>query len=354
MKVDKKLKKVILLIDSNIDGAAWIRVNLWKKGLEQLNIESEILFFSKANTNVFIKTLFYVFQVVRLVLMPKNTHFIVYFPLRGVILHLLKKRNFIIEQNEFPIQIREPQTKFKENYSYHKYAAKFISCSNELMTFFKDKLSSNCKTLKISSVVEFDMFSSSDLKSPFAQNNYIVYCGHMGGNKDGVSDLILGFSLFAKKNKSVNLCLIGSASQEEIKNFKNQIKENHIIDRVLLKGNLPHKEIPPYLLNAKILVLARPNNKQAQGGFPSKLAEYLSSGTPVLTTNVGEIPLYIEDKINGYLTDPSNPQMLADKFHHILKDYKTSKKVGKNGQLTAKNHFDIKIQSKRLANFLNT
>ena len=349
----KILDKVVLLIDSNTNGAAWIRVNLWKKGLDQKNINNEIIYFSKSNsTNLLTKSLFYIVQVIRLILMPKSTYFIVYFPLRGFVLKILKRKHFIIEQNEFPIYLRNPQTELTENYSYHSFASKFISCSDELMTFFKHKLSSNCKTLKVSSVVDFDMFSKSNLKSPFSNKKHIVYCGYMGNNKDGVEDLISAFSLFAQKNKSVNLCLIGSASPKEMIKFKNQIKKNRITDRVLITGKLPHKDIPSYLLNAELLVLARPNNKQAQGGFPSKLAEYLSSGTPVLVTKVGEIPYYIKDSVNGYLTDPSNPEMLSEKLHFILKNYERAKKAGKKGQFLAKNEFDLKVQSGRLINFL--
>ena len=351
----KILDKVVLLIDSNANGAAWIRVNLWKKGLDQKKINNEIIFFSKSkSTNLLTKFLFYIVQVIRLSLMSKSTCFIVYFPLRGFILKLLKKKYFIIEQNEFPIYLRNAQTEFTENYSYHSFARKFISCSDELMTFFKNKLSSNCKTLKVSSVVDFDMFSKSNLKSPFSNKKHIVYCGYMGNNKDGVEDLISAFSLFAQKNKSVNLCLIGTASQKEMIKFKNLIKKNSISDRVLITGKLPHKDIPSYLLNAELLVLARPNNKQAQGGFPSKLAEYLSSGTPVLVTKVGEIPHYIKDSVNGYLTDPSNPEMFAEKLHFILKNYSKAKIVGKEGQFLAKNEFDLKVQSGRLVNFLKT
>ena len=347
------MNKVILLIDSNAEGAAWIRVNLWKKGLDQQNIKNEIIYFNKVDSDTFLSKVFYFFyQVIRLILMPKNTSFIGYFPLKGFILNLLKKKDLIIEQNEFPIHLRDPSTKFREDYSYHSFASKFISCSDELLTFFKSSLSDKCKTLKVSTVVEYAKFSQSDLQSPFLGKKYIVYCGYMGGNKDGVKDLITAFSLFAKTNKSVDLCLIGSAQTEEIIKFEKQLAENNISDRVLMTGTLPHKQIPPYLLNAELLVLARPNNKQAQGGFPSKLPEYLSSGTPILVTKVGEIPYYIKDGINGYLTDPSDPVMLSEKFEYILKNYKKAEKVGKRGQILAKNEFDLKIQTERLISFL--
>jgi glycosyltransferase involved in cell wall biosynthesis len=349
------LSKVILLIDSNADGAAWIRVNLWKKGLDRQNIKNEIIYFSNINaSNLLSKIIFYISQVIRLKLMSNNAFFIVYFPVKGFIFKLLNKKYLIIEHNEFPIHLRDPKTKFREDYSYYSNASKFVSCSDELLNFYNDLLSEKCGTLKISSVVEYDMFCKSDLQSPFSDKKYIVYCGNMGSNKDGVEDLISAFSLFSKKNKSVDLCLIGSALPEEMIQIKTQIKKNSIVDRVLLTGKLPHKEIPPYLLNAQLLVLARPNNKQAQGGFPSKLAEYLSSGVPVLVTKVGEIPFYIKDELNGYLTDPSDVIMLANKFEYILNNYKKAKLIGKRGQVLAKNEFDLNIQTERLVDFLKS
>ena len=61
--------------------------------------------------------------------------------------------------------------------------------------------------------------------------------------------------------------------------------------------------MPKYLCNAKLLALARPDSIQAQGGFPTKLGEYLATGRPVVVTKVGEIPDYLEDGVNAFLSD---------------------------------------------------
>ena len=49
-----------------------------------------------------------------------------------------------------------------------------------------------------------------------------------------------------------------------------------------------------------MLVLARPDNIQAKGGFPTKLGEYLATGNPVVVTKVGEIPNYLIDGVNAF------------------------------------------------------
>jgi glycosyltransferase involved in cell wall biosynthesis len=71
------------------------------------------------------------------------------------------------------------------------------------------------------------------------------------------------------------------AQQHLIKNLNQESQIKHVspVDREL---------IPAVLKNAELAVLPRPDSRQARGGFPTKLGEYLASGTPVCVTSVGE------------------------------------------------------------------
>jgi glycosyltransferase involved in cell wall biosynthesis len=68
------------------------------------------------------------------------------------------------------------------------------------------------------------------------------------------------------------------------------IREYRLEGRIQWKGEVPRDQIPAILQHASLLVLPRPESKQAQGGFPTKLGEYLATGNPVCSTRVGEIP----------------------------------------------------------------
>ena len=50
--------------------------------------------------------------------------------------------------------------------------------------------------------------------------------------------------------------------------------------------------------------MARPDSRQARGGFPTKLGEYLATGKPVCVTKVGEITVYLEDNVSAFLAEP--------------------------------------------------
>ena len=102
------------------------------------------------------------------------------------------------------------------------------------------------------------------------------------------------------------------------------------------------------ILEAKILVLPRPDSLQAQHGFPTKLGEYLATGNPTLVTSVGEIPDYLTDNLDCYIAAPGNVESLKNKLLEIIEDYPKAKKVGLRGRKIAEIHFNNMNQTKKI------
>ena len=121
---------------------------------------------------------------------------------------------------------------------------------------------------------------------------------------------------------------------------------------VVFSGKIEPERIPQLLCDASIMVLARPNNLQAQNGFPTKLGEYLATGNPVVVTRVGDIPLFIRDKENGFLATPDDPEDFAQKLSWIANNYDTALQIGKEGQKLVMNEFSYKTQSYKVFNIL--
>lgn len=170
--------------------------------------------------------------------------------------------------------------------------------------------------------------------------DYIAYCGNISIYKDGVDDLIKAYSVFHQKYPLIKLYLIGGFDSESTKNVLIDLcKKYGIIGDVIFTGKISPNEIPQMLVNAKLLVLARPNNLQAQYGFPTKLGEYLATGVPVLVTDVGEISNFIHDKENGYIAIPDNPENLAEKMIYIFENYNEAIGVGNKGKLLSQREF---------------
>jgi glycosyltransferase involved in cell wall biosynthesis len=105
------------------------------------------------------------------------------------------------------------------------------------------------------------------------------------------------------------------------------------------------------MTNAAVLALAKPNNQQSEHCFPTKIAEYLSTGKPVLTTSTGSIPQYLTDKKDSFLTEPNDPDRLAQTLSDIFADYGKAQIVGQNGRKLAQNEFDYTTQVDRIITF---
>ena len=84
-------------------------------------------------------------------------------------------------------------------------------------------------------------------------------------------------------------------------------------------------------MEASMLILPRPMSIQANYGFP-KLGEYLVTGNPVIVTPVGDIPLYLKNKVNAYFTKPGDIESLVDICTKLIENESISEKIGKNGK----------------------
>ena len=236
---------------------------------------------------------------------------------------------------------------------YYKLLIKRLNGIYVISQFLKDYFSKFYQPEKICVVnmtVDITRFNM-ELASPF-YFKYIAYCGTMHGNKDGLEYLINSYSQIVEKT-DLKMVLIGDNSDKRTNNLKALIKEKKIEDKIVFTGSIISSDIPQYLLNADILVLSRPSNKQAKGGFPSKLGEYLITGKPVIVTSVGEIPLFLKDGENSFLVEPYNVDTFSKKIIYVINNYQEALAVGKEGKKVALTHFNYKTESNKLYIFLS-
>jgi trehalose synthase len=81
--------------------------------------------------------------------------------------------------------------------------------------------------------------------------------------------------------------------------------------------------------------------KSTREGFCLAVTEALWKGTPVVASNVGGIPIQIEDSKNGFLVEPHDIKGFADRIIHLLKNPTEAKNMGLKGQETVRQKFLI-------------
>lgn len=119
--------------------------------------------------------------------------------------------------------------------------------------------------------------------------------------------LIGAMNEVVKHRKDVLCIMVGSGKSKN--ELEKQIKKLKLEDHVKLVGGRPHDEIPIWMNAADLFVLPSLNE-----GNPTVMFECLGCGKPFIGTKVGGEPEVITSEDYGYLTEPANPDELAEKI----------------------------------------
>ena len=276
----------------------------------------------------------------------------------GLKMMKMKKHYFFQEMGEFSwIGFDTRYSMYSQKKIHEIYINEFIPglnsmavISNTLGEYYKE-FNPTAKLLHLPMTVEMSRF---DLIKKESSVDYVGYCGTLNCKKDGVDILVRSFIKIMDDFPNLELRIAGPLTPvTDYHTILNIINKSNAIKRVKLLGLYDRNEIPSFLKNSKLLALSRPKSKQAEGGFPTKLGEYLATGVPVCVTNVGEITQYLTHKESAYIAEPNSVKSFADVMRMALEN-PDSKKVGNNGKIVAENQFSSKVQSKRLYKFLGT
>lgn len=258
--------------------------------------------------------------------------------------------------DEFPIPIRdymkdEVPAKMIFNYKHHhkRFAARILM-SNSLKKFYDEKIFP-APTFILNTIIDASRFDIS-LTTVNHSKPYICYMGNLDLRKDNVVNIIDAFYLIESKYSEIELHLYGVPNEEQLSLLLERIDKYKLDTRVIFKGKAKNKDVPNILMNSKILVNSQPITKRAQGGFPTKLGEYLLSAKPAIFTDSGDISLYITDGDQAFIVPPENPAAFAEKIVFILDNYDLATRVGRNGKKFILEKFDAKVQTQQLINFL--
>lgn len=150
---------------------------------------------------------------------------------------------------------------------------------------------------------------------PSVERNGFVFAGRLETMKQ-VDRLIAIYAMLPQKIREENdFFIAGSGTMEnELKAKANELK---VADKVHFMGNIPNEEMQTFDSTKKILLMA-----STREGMPTAIAEALTVGLPVVSTDVGDIKFIIRNGENGFLL-PTDFKMedYVKAILRILEDY---------------------------------
>jgi glycosyltransferase involved in cell wall biosynthesis len=170
---------------------------------------------------------------------------------------------------------------------------------------------------------------------------------------EGLSILLAAASVLKKEGERFQLVISGKAHFGLLcDDVCALVKELDLDDVVVETGWLSSDEVVAGMSAADILVIPKLDDLVNYAGVPTKLAEYLSIGSAIVATRVGDIPFYVQDNKDVLLCVPGDSNSLADKLRMLIRDNSLRNKLCENSRKTAIKYFDFRSISKQLESMM--
>jgi glycosyltransferase involved in cell wall biosynthesis len=169
--------------------------------------------------------------------------------------------------------------------------------------------------------------------------------------KKGFADLIRVCALLAERGKLFGCEIIGEGSLEN--ELRRQIDELGLQNNVLLAGAQPQTQLRRRLAAANVFVL--PSVIDTDGGMdnlPTVIMEAMTTGLPVVSTNIGGIPEMVIENETGFLVQPGDVAGMADAIETVINDSSSAARLGNSGHERARTLFSIEKNVRELCALL--
>lgn len=235
-------------------------------------------------------------------------------------------------------------------FKYDKVNA-VIAISRFLESHFKEK---GKKAIRIPTILDVE-------KIPFNKESKkrslsFVFSGALGHGKDSLVEFMTALNhVKSRLSRKIELNIYGpskEAVREQLE--KNATVMQELGDMVHYHGRIPQNEIPLRLLENDFGIILRPQRESSNAGFPTKLAEYMAAGLPVLANDTGDISLYL-NITNGILLENKSIENVENAILAI--DSMSNEELSdmrKSARYTAEKNFDYRNYMDLLDEFLKT
>lgn len=161
--------------------------------------------------------------------------------------------------------------------------------------------------------------------------------GYLGtfADKDDIDTLIKGFNYCKKHLPNAQLKLIGNAPTNRLQ----LLSQPNIINI----RDVSNEDIHDHLLSCDVLIGIRKNNAFSHYGFPSKLAEYIATGIPVIATPTSDVPELFTDNETIKFVPHGDYQALGEAIIAVKQNPEKHAAIAQNALIWAKENWDPEV-----------
>ena len=183
----------------------------------------------------------------------------------------------------------------------------------------------------------------------------IVFAGSLGKGKENIAPILEAISLLGEDARKLHFNIYGANNAQVLENVGgNQALMDKVAPYVTAHGRIPQQEVEGKFREADYSIFIRPDRQSSHAGFPTKLAESMAVGTPVISNDTGDIGLYLHDGETGFLLQTGTAEELAAAFRKILAmDAQQIGQQRQNARNMALRYFDYREYQKEMEALLH-
>jgi glycosyltransferase involved in cell wall biosynthesis len=170
----------------------------------------------------------------------------------------------------------------------------------------------------------------------------IVSVGRLYARK-GLFTLIESMPVIVRKFPNAKFIISGKGQSNEMNKLVTHAQRLGVKDNIIFTGYFPDKKLPKLYQAADVFAFST-----FYEHHPFAVLEALSTGLPVVTTNVGGIPETISDGKDGFMCQPFNPKQFSDRILYLLEHPAAAQEMAFQARKTIEERFDWRIIVKKV------
>jgi glycosyltransferase involved in cell wall biosynthesis len=213
----------------------------------------------------------------------------------------------------------------------HAGFKRIIVVEKDILNFFDDAGIKNA--VYIPNGVDIGRFAKEKTVIKSDKKVRFLFVGRLEEQK-GCRDLIQATKILIAKTQNFVILIVGDGSQRAI--LDNLTEENNLGNYVTFLGSVEDKKLRELYGTSDVFILP-----SIWEGLPVTLLEAWAAELPVIVTNVGAIRDICEDKRNGLIVRPKDPEGIADAMLRLIEDEELRRKLAKNGAELVRREFSL-------------
>jgi glycosyltransferase involved in cell wall biosynthesis len=187
-------------------------------------------------------------------------------------------------------------------------------------------------------------------KYNIGQNPLIIFVGSFHEWHD-ISTLVEAFNSVYKNNSEARLLLVGDGANKP--KIERLVSGLGLDKAVIFTGSISFDEVP-FLVSAADVTVAPYKKMDVEfWGSPMKLFEYMASGTPLITSMVGQLTEIIRNEDNGVLVEPGDIGALSLAMEKLIDNPTLRCSLSQNARRDVERSFSWEQYADRLENLLD-